>query len=664
MRRHLPGGPCAALALALLTAAPVAEAADTRTPARRPAAQRLLDVPLAAASLTMVDGRVWVASRGGGLVSFERGARSARVDLGSGLPTAVVHDLAALPDGRLLAGTDRGLVLLDPRKGSSHPIALPAPSGAENPPAMAVDLVLAATRGVSAIFQLTPVDQAAESQPAASLWRWDGTRVTPWNPQLGPGLVATAGLVDRDDGCLHLAGVQAERGAQGAWYARDCGGKVTGWRLTVGAPRNTTGVAAIARAADGRSMVMVLVTQATANPTSRRYLVMQMDEHGRLATHCSGLSFAERVTGLVRHGPDLVVARWGVGVQTLSCGLPRPVADDPRLRNVTALASDAQAGLLVGTDATVLQLKDGASPIVIAPPPDLTLPVDALPMQANAPGNRVLLSSPSRGLLELERGHDTWRMARQWRAGAELPQGVFGPAAYADDGAVIAVMLSQSLLRLQPGQGAQAVDIKGSAALPTPLDVAPTPGGLWVATGSTPFSNAGAGLHFVANDGAASFVPLPDKQVQPSGRLLAWPDGRVWVGTRIGIVEAEPGGTSRRVSGDRVEALYRNASRGLIGAVGATVQRWDGERMLPVLFAATPRAAGHPVDLVIDNAGRWLILYSGGQLVLLDDKRQFVATLGEASGIPPSSRRLLYLPKTNELLIGTAREGVFTLPWP
>jgi hypothetical protein len=662
MRRHLPAGPRAAFALALLGAALVAQAAGPRAPA-----QRLLDVPLAAASLARVDGRLWVASRGGGLVSFEGGARSARFDLGSGLPSAVVHDLAALPDGRLLAGTDRGLVLIDardPRKGSSRPISPPA---TENTQATAADLVLAAPRGVSAIFQLTPVDQAAESQPASSLWRWDGTRVTPWDPQLGPGLVATAGLADRGDGCLHLAGVQAERGAQGAWYARDCGGKPSGWRLSVGAPRHITGVAGLARAADGRSMVMVVVTQATANPASRRHLVMQMDEDGRLAAHCSGLGFAERVTGLVRHGPDLVVARWGVGVQAVGCGLPRPVADDPRLRHVTALASDAQAGLLVGTDAAVLQLKDGTSPVVIAPTPDPTLPVDALPMQANAAGSRVLLSSPSRGLLELERGRDTWRMTRQWRAGAELPPGVFGPAAYAndgDDGAVIAVVLSQSLLRLPPGQAAQALDIRDGAAPSAPLDVAPTPGGLWVASGSTPFSGAGAGLHFIANDKATRFVPLPDKQAQPSGRLLAWPNGRVWVGTRIGIVEAEPGGASRRVSGDRVEALYRNASSGLIGAVGATVQRWDGERMLPVLFAATPRAAGHPVDLVIDDAGRWLILYSGGQLVLLDDKREFVATLGEASGIPPSSRRLLYLPKTRELLIGTAREGVFVLPWP
>lgn len=662
MRYHpLHAGLCARLAWLWMAASAVALAADNGEASTRPMVRRLLEAPLATASLAMVDGRLWVASRGGGLQSFQQGAASTRFDLGNGLPSAVVHDLAALPDGRLLAATDGGLVLIDPRQGSSRPVAAPARAGE---PAMAADLVLAAPLGVSAIFQLTPVDASDESQSAASLWRWDGERVTPWDPQLGPGLVATTGHVDREDGCLHLAGVQAGRGAQAAWYARDCGGKLTGWRLGIGAPRHITGVAALARADDGHSMVMVVVTQPSANPASRRHLVMQLDEHGRLTPHCSGLGFAERVTGLVRHGPDLLVARAGVGVQALGCGLPRPVADDPRLRQVTALASDPQAGLLVGTESAVLQVKEGSPPVVLTPPPDNSLPADALPMQAHASGSRVLLSAPSFGLLELARGPGGWRRAQQWRTGTELPHGVIGPAAYADDGAVIAVLLSQHLLRLPPGGLAQALELKDGAVLSSPLDLAPTPEGLWVASGATPFSNTGAGLHFIARDGATRFVPLADKQVQPSGRLLAWPDGRVWVGTRIGIIEAEPGGSSRRVSGDRVEALFRNASRGLIGAVGATVQRWDGERMQPVLFAANPRPKGHPIDLVIDDAGRWLILYSGGQLVLLDNQREFAATLGETAGIPPTSRRLLYLPKTQELLIGTAREGVFVLPRP
>jgi hypothetical protein len=41
-----------------------------------------------------------------------------------------------------------------------------------------------------------------------------------------------------------------------------------------------------------------------------------------------------------------------------------------------------------------------------------------------------------------------------------------------------------------------------------------------------------------------------------------------------------------------------------------------------------------------------------------------VATLDARIGVPPSSRRLLYVPATGEVLIGSAREGVFSLSWP
>lgn len=628
--------------------------------AKQPSAQRVFDTTLSGAAMAVVDGRLWVASRGGGLIGFERGARSMRFDLGRGLPSAVAHDVAALPDGRLLVATERGLVLVDPDSGSSKPVTPPG-AGAPN---VAADLVLAATRGSSAIFQLTQADAGdAGSGPGASLWHWDGQRVKAWDPQLGPGLVATVGMVDRDKGCFHVAGIQAHGPAQVPWVARQCGDQLRQWRLAEGAPNGTIGVAAIARAPDGRSTVLVLVTQPSANSASRRHVVMTVTEDGRLSPHCSNASFQEPVTGLVQSGAELVVARLGAGVHTLSCGPPRPLTDDARLRYATALAQDPRLGLLVATDTAVWQLPNNGPPVALTPALEPRIPVDALPMQAKADGKLVLLSSPTVGPLELARPLDRWQLASQWRAGIELPGGVYGPAAYAERDQIVAVQLSQGLLRLQQGR-AQALELHKGAL---PLEVASTSGGLWIATGTTPFDGTGAGLHFLGDDGSKRFAPLPGRQAQPSGRLMVWPDGRVWAGTRLGVVEADTAGIVRRVSGDRVEALYHNASRGIVGAVGATVQRWDGERMVPVLFAIEPRPPrplGHPVDLVIDDAGRWLILYSGGQLVILDEERRFVATLDERAGIAPSSRRLLYLPTSGELMIGSAREGVFSLRLP
>jgi hypothetical protein len=624
-----------------------------------PSARRVLDPPLAGAAMSVVDGRLWVASRGGGLVGFERAARSMRFDLGQGLPSAVVQELASLPDGRLAAGTQAGLVLLDPRKGTSTAIA---PAGLDTH-TMAADLVLAAHSGSSLIFQLSALDaDGAEGQAASSLWHWDGERVQAWDPGLGGALVATAGSVDRGDGCFYLAGMQLDGALQQPWYARQCGATLRSRRLAEGVPAATVGIGAIARAPDGRSSTLVVVTQPAADPASRRHLLMTLDDDGRLAPHCSHASFREAVTGLVYAGPELIVARAGAGVQALGCGEPRMLSADARVSNATALLRDARLGLLVATDAAVWQLAADGTARAMTPEPGREIPIDALPMASRTDGALVLLSSPTTGPLELARTASGWRVVRQWRAGIDLPSSVYGPAAYAGSDQVVAVQLSQGLLRLRQGQ-AQALPLEAGTL---PLDVAVTPAGIWIAAGATPFGGA-AGLHFLGNDGAARFVALPDRQAQPSGRLLAWPDGRIWAGTRLGIIEAGTQGAPRRLSAQRVEALFRNGARNLVGAVGASVQRWDGERMVPVLFAIEPkplRALGHPVDLVIDDDGRWVILFSGGQVVLLDEQRRHVATLDERAGIAPSSRRLLYLPGSREVLIGSAREGMFSLAWP
>jgi sugar lactone lactonase YvrE len=633
-------------------------AADNRAPRLR--AQRVLDVPLAAAQVAVADGHLWVASRGGGLLAFRQGRIERRFDVGRGLPSALVHDLAVLGDGRLLAGTDRGLVLVDPRSGDSRPVA---PSAADGRGDSAADLVVSSDRGSTAIFQLASVTHQLDAEPTASLWRWEGGRVQRWDAQLGPGLVATTGSYDRADGCLHVAGVQAHASTRVPWYARDCAGKTSSWRLADGAPNGTVGVAALARAMPAGPVVLIVVTQATADPASRRYVALEIREEGKLAAHCSNAVYAEPVTGLVRHGNELIVARRGVGVETLGCGRPRSLSNDPRLRAVTALASDLHAGLLVATDVAVVQVRNDGSTVVMAQSRDALIPADALPMQPNAAGTRVLLSSPTVGPLELERGPSGWQISRRWRAGHEVPPAVYGPAIYAPNGDVLVIARSQGILRLHPG-GVAPLQLKEAPAPPSPLGVASTAHGLWLASGSTPFNQAGAGLHFVSSDGSARFVPLPDRQTQPSGRMLTWPDGRVWVGTRIGVIEADPRGTRRRVSSERVDALYRNEARNVVGAVGATIQHWDGERLAPVMFAIQPRPArplGHPVDLVIDDGGRWVILYSGAHLVLLDSGRRFVATLDARSGVPPTVRRLTYLPRTDEVLIGSAREGVFSL---
>jgi ligand-binding sensor domain-containing protein len=96
------------------------ESADGNAPRIR--AQRVLDVPLAVAHMAMVGDQLWIGSRGGGVMAFSAGRIGKRFDLGRGLPSAFVHDLGGLGDGRVVVGTDRGAVVIDPRTNVVRPI--------------------------------------------------------------------------------------------------------------------------------------------------------------------------------------------------------------------------------------------------------------------------------------------------------------------------------------------------------------------------------------------------------------------------------------------------------------------------------------------------------------------------------------------------------------
>jgi hypothetical protein len=186
--------------------------------------------------------------------------------------------------------------------------------------------------------------------------------------------------------------------------------------------------------------------------------------------------------------------------------------------------------------------------------------------------------------------------------------------------------------------------------------------------GATPLDPQGAALQFFAEDGTTTKIPLRDRVLQPGGALLTWPETRVWFPSRAGVVQTDTAGRFKRLSRQRVESVFRNARTGAVAAVGASVERLEASGFVPVLFAIPEDAGnsahrGHPVDVVIDNRGRWFILFSGGRLVLLDAERRFVAILGPAEGFPATARKLLHVAATDEILVGTGQEGVFSLSY-
>lgn len=289
-----------------------------------------------------------------------------------------------------------------------------------------------------------------------------------------------------------------------------------------------------------------------------------------------------------------------------------------------------------------------------------TLPPDALPVDASpSGGERVLLSSAVEGLVELERVEGRWRVARRWRAGHELPAGVYGDAQYAVDGSIVALLKGQGVLRLHEGRAERLDRASGWPALP-PLRLLAGAGGLWVAYAPQPGGDdARGGVLFAPAGKGPRFTPVSDRGLATIGRWIEVPERRsVFAATRAGVVELARDGTMKLRSNRPVSSIARSAGTGAIGAVGSAVERWDGARFVPVLFQPPGEARlGDPIDLAISPGGTWYLLYERGRIVVLGPDGEPRALLTPADGVPVTARRLLALPGEETILVGSAQEG-------
>ncbi|HEX6707777.1 MAG TPA: hypothetical protein VF169_23740 [Albitalea sp.] len=293
------------------------------------------------------------------------------------------------------------------------------------------------------------------------------------------------------------------------------------------------------------------------------------------------------------------------------------------------------------------------------------VPETAIPSDMRDEGGSVLLTSATDGIVELRRNADGWWVSRRWTIGDPLPAGAFGMALYGEGDLVFVIVHSQGVFKLQ-GRSGTWVEWPHSGPMPLVVGMALQRGrGLWVGTGATIGAPNGGAAHFLPTQGEPFRIRIVDRQVQPGGSMLVKESESVWMATRSGVVQADTWGRLRLLSTLRVQTLFRNTKTGETAAVGASIQRWsESEGFVPVIFEVPfrePHEMGHPIDVVVDNQGRWTILYSGGKVVLLNAQRQFEALLDAEHGIEPTSRKLLHLPDTDEILIGTGNRGLSLL---
>lgn len=667
-------------ASALLAAGAAAQDAShtlwPRDPAK-PDIQRIGTPPLRVMDIASAGETIWVATRNAGVFGVKPGS-VLHLDVGRPLPSAVTWQVQPLGDS-LLIGTSQGAVQVDLSTMSARSLK---PSG--------TDQQLVERRPVDFI-RVSPVDKrplmqsrlATGSPSTSTQWRAE-LGAAPRTIELPKSATITTTGADPQGDCLLVAGTTTQAFVAQLWFASLCANDAQSRHVTIDLKdwRDAIGVSAVALDPVSARPVLAVVRGEMRTPSALRYSLLELAPDGTLRRHCSNAEFAAEVTGLLsdKARGRLTVAVYGEGIELVECRAQerRPqLVSGPELRWATALAIDTNdpRRLLVGTDTGLFDLQASSTENDALPWKSKALLVaqgavlapNAWPTDLSSDGQRALLAAPKQGVLELERGGQTWRITRTWPAAERLPAGVYGEARYADGDEIAVLVRSQGVFVVSDSES-RWLDRKAVSSHPHVLGHAVDHGrGIWAALGSTPAADTGGVRWYPRADTDRPIdVRLTSAMTEPSGALLPWPDGSVWVASRAGVLRVDPSGTVTRLSRSRAQALFRSGDNpALVGVVGASIERWTGDRFEPVRFAIPARyeamhgPVGHPIDLTIDARGRWTILFSSGQIVLLDSERRFEALFGPVDGVPASARRLVDSPSKGELLIGTMEEGLF-----
>jgi hypothetical protein len=133
----------------------------------------------------------------------------------------------------------------------------------------------------------------------------------------------------------------------------------------------------------------------------------------------------------------------------------------------------------------------------------------------------------------------------------------------------------------------------------------------------------------------------------------------IFAATGAGVAEFKSDRTFALVTTDLnpMSAIARQPGGSAVGAVGALVERWNGQAFVAVPKHRPPPAGGavssSPLDLVIAGDGTWVILYGDGFLSVLSSAGVYLGGFDSSTGVPPGAQRLL-LASEKRILIGGA----------
>ena len=639
-------------------------------------------------------GKRWMALRGSGIVAFDSAGHRRAWNLEQGIPSGSVRFV--LPDetsGRLYVGTNRGTIAIEP---GDTAIASSSFAGLISSPVSQLNRmdsragpgIISALDGV-VTFQVQKDPPPPGRAPARILELREG-RLNEWRPAVRGRPLAglTTAVFDAVEGCALLGALLSTSEADfEPAILRRCGESTETFPLSelVGSSPRTilrpivpARVVSLARDPASGDIVFALEYELPGDLRhSRQFGVYRLDTALRqiapLApeTEVMGAEVTSLATDWLTS--RLWIATFGKGLFQFTNGAMSRISH-PRLpAEVTALAVDSSGTLLAGTAKGVYEM----SPNVVAGNiaavqlewlDPAAVPGDAVPEAANPARGRVLLSSYSQGLAQLQRAEDGhWSVIERLHPGAELPVGSFGDAKYLGSETIYVAMPSRGLLRVDMNgtkllgttEGLHGVDILRLLTRPS--------GETWVSYTPQPFgTDSRAAVEVLREDQVINTIPLVDRDLATIGRWVDVPErNSVFAATRAGVVEFQADGSFARVSINSASSIARDPATGSIGVVGTSVERWDGRQFLPVLFALDypgyPKGqfpAGSPFDVAIDRTGIWYLLYQNGILALLDPDGRFLGVLGPEDGMPATSRALLADPQTGDVFVGSGLEGI------
>lgn len=646
---------------------------------------------------TMITGaQKWLALRGGGTWNIDsEGGLAHWGTCDGGLSNVSRFAVSSDQSTFTYVGSDRGvvgvnrniqipLVLLRPEPsawGRTNPVFTSTASSFRAGPASA------STLDGTVLLQYQQEHVLEERIPQAFFFQIDSDKLTRYSfPKTNdPRIVGlSSASFDDERGCWLLGGLVLDKEETlSPTVIRRCGESVREIPVqefreedSRSRPQRVIGIATDPTTSD---LVVALEFQKSDGHEPPAYGVFRLQEgSGQLIPITSALK--NTATEITCIGTDwnrgrLLVGTFGKGLWQIKEGTAsRLEAAGNSPSEVTSLSIDNFSGRLVfGTSEGAYEI-DGQDLKSILPRLNNSLPADSMPMDASKAGTEILFSSYSAGLSMLRRnGTGEWNAQDSWSDKTRMPDAHFGDAQFASNDGIAAVVFSRGLL-LGNDKEMRIVAPKDALNIANLFRILVLGSGdIWLAYRPLPFGRDSTGaIQILRGSEVVGAFKMPDRGTATIGRWIEFPERKsVFAATRDGVVEIRNDGIMTILSSNPATSIARNPATGLIGAVGSTVERWDGQKFVPlfyqVLHPRRPQAMyspGSPIDIAINSKNFWFVLYNHGVLAILDSRFQFVNILDVEDGIPETAQRLLTVPGTADVLVGSTGEGVVAVSAP